>query len=73
LPVAGGKFHHDDHGVLRTRDDPSLHYDVTMICDYNDTLVSSDLVVLASSAHVAKSSYSALTELWIHQLKLLAH
>ena len=20
VPVAGGKFHHDDHGVLRTRD-----------------------------------------------------
>jgi hypothetical protein len=39
-----------------------LHHDVT-----NDTLSSSDLVVLMSSARVAKSPCSALTEVWIHQ------
>ena len=36
-----------------------------MLRNDNDTLASSDLVVLASSAQVAKSSYSALTEVWI--------
>jgi hypothetical protein len=61
LLVGGGKF----RGMLRMRDDFLLHHDVTMICNYNGTLASSDLVVLASSAQVAKSSYSVLTEVWI--------
>jgi hypothetical protein len=63
LPV--GKFHHDDHEVLRARDDflcsmVLRQYVIVMI-----PLTSGDLVVSASSAQVVRNSYSALMDVWI--------
>lgn len=65
MPVAGGKFHYDDHGVLRTKDDFLC---TMMLRCYVMVMIPLSLAILLCWRHrrkVAKSSYSALTEVWI--------